>query len=130
MLQQPWTTVPLSVTVRRKAVETYDKDTRTHTVLTEEPGSSIGTRMKKRQALFTMGACSPRVGGKGGNRKMSGANWLAILAELMSSRFNDRPGLKRRGWRVSDRVGHSISASACTGHCTWEQSKVFAWLFL
>lgn len=44
-----------------------------------------------------MGAWSPGVGGKGGNRKMSGANWLAILAELMSSGFSDRPVSRGEG---------------------------------
>lgn len=96
MSQQPWATVPLSVTVRRKAVGVCDENTRAHAALPEGPSSSTGTRMKTRQALFTKGACSPRDGGKGGNRKMSGADWLATLAEVMSPRFSDRPGLKGR----------------------------------
>lgn len=50
-----------------------------------------------------MGAWSPGVGGKGENRKMSGANWLAIQAELMSSRFSDRPVSRGEGReRVAD----------------------------
>lgn len=96
MLQQPRATVPLSVTVRRKAVGTCEENTRVQAALEEGPNSSIGAHMKTRQAIFTMGACSPRVGSKGINRKTSGANWLAILAELMSPRFDDKPGLNGR----------------------------------
>lgn len=93
MSQQPWATVPLSVTIRRKAVGACDENTRAQAALAEGPSSSIGTCMKTRQALFTKGT---RDGGKVGNRKMSGANWLAILAELMSPRFSGRPALKGR----------------------------------
>lgn len=44
MLQQPWATVPLSVTVRRKAVGTCDENTRAHAAPAGGPSSRIGTR--------------------------------------------------------------------------------------
>lgn len=114
MSQQPWTTVCQSEGKLREHV-------RAHTALTEEPRSSTGAHMEPGQGLCAMVPVA-RGGGKGGSRKTSGAKWLAILAELMNSRFNGPPCLKGRGWRASDRTrGH-----LCV-HRTLRSTRARAW---
>lgn len=65
--------------------------------------------MKKRQALFTVCACNPRSGGKGGNRRISGANWPAVLARIDEIQVQGQTRSQGKRVEERDKAGRSIS---------------------